>query len=221
MCSRWPLPGRDLTVDEWNTSALESPKKRTQQHWIFIYCFFSFCAINMESRGTRHERIRSCCRLSGDWFFCAASELDKLNYTNNPKLSSDDRASACERFVYSCFLCLFTSIWTPAAPSSHTQQWRAWNTSRKWLVRSSRSYLEWNLLKSCRGKSEAFSKGLILEPGRIDASRVLSNRMFLPYLPCKQNKTTKKKKSKLCFLLGRLWSLLSPVCEDRTATLAG
>lgn len=45
---------------------------------------------------------------------------------------------------------------------------------------------------------------------RCEQSLIYSNVSSIFIIPCKQNKT-KQKKSKLCFLLGRLWSLLSRV----------
>lgn len=196
------------------------PKKRTQQHWIFIYCFFFFFLL--ESRGTRHERIRSCCQLSGDWFFCAASELDKLNYTNNPKLSSDDRASACERFVYSCFLCLHPSELLRRRRRTLNSDVHETQAIRKWSVKVLAHTLDEIFWKAAVEKVKRSQKALYLnQEESMRAESYLIECFFHIYntLQTKQNKT--KKKSKLCFLLGRLWSLLSPVCEDRTATLAG
>lgn len=43
MCSQLRLPGRDLNVDEWNTSALESHKDTTALYLYLLFSFFLLC----------------------------------------------------------------------------------------------------------------------------------------------------------------------------------
>lgn len=226
MCSRWPLPGRDLTVDEWNASALESPKKRTQQHWIFIYCFFFFfllCHKHGEPRDSTREDpivlpterrlIFLCCLRAGQ------AELHKQSQAKFRRQSVSVRTIRLQLFPLFVYIHL-NSCGAVVAHSTVTCMKPKLSGSD--LLKVLAHTLNEIFWKAAVEKVKRSQKALYLnQEESMRAESYLIECFFHIYntLQTKQNKT--QKKSKLCFLLGRLWSLLSPVCEDRTATLAG